>query len=99
MVPTEKLKKVTMCCSRGGGGVNQTYIGQNNQLVSIFDIISLVNQEMVFESSSAKSLNLTSVLLVVVFFWRGNHPLQLQVSLTMKLQWVLHSVTIECYLL
>lgn len=53
------------------GGVNQTYIGQNNQLVSIFDVISLVNQEMVFESSSAKSLNLTSVLLVVVFFLEG----------------------------
>lgn len=84
---------------KGWGGVNQTYIGQNNQLVSIFDIISLVNQEMVFESSSDKSLNLTSVLLVVVFFWRGNHPLQLQASLTMKLLWVLHSVTIECYLL
>lgn len=74
MVPTEKLKKVTMCCSRGGGGVNQTYIGQNNQLVSIFDIISLVNQEMVFESSSAKSLNLTSVLLVVVFFFLEGKP-------------------------
>lgn len=84
---------------KGWGGVIQTYIGQNNQLVSIFDVISLVNQEMVFESSSDKSLNLTSVLLVVVFFWRGNHPLQLQVSLTMKLLWVLHSVTTECYLL
>lgn len=56
---------------KGWGGVNQTYIGQNNQLVSIFDIISLVNQEMVFESSSDKSLNLTSVLLVVVFFLEG----------------------------
>ena len=40
-----------MCCFIiEMGGVNQTYIGQNNGLVFIFDVISLVNQEMLFES-------------------------------------------------